>query len=233
MRNAGGDEAQKSPSHRQGHQRCDHGIDEHCHGAHHVEPRRDDRRRDHPDSEAGDEETDHLGAKPPQTTLQRHPAALDEPLDRIVVVCRPAEQIGHHDEHRRGEERELGASLKQLGRPPDEHGNEGCRQGRHSLGPSSLCRREAGQPDHERRPDHGRLRTHEQQIAAGDADGRQQRPAAADRQQLQEPADGIREDADVQSRDRKDVGRAGHSEELGISPVKCRPFAEQQRGRQA
>ena len=142
-------------------------------------------------------------------------------------MCLPAEQIGHHDEHCRGEKRELRTGLKQLGRLPDEHGNKCRRQGGHPVGsPSDGCR-EAGHPDHERRPHHRRLRPDEQHVAAGDADGRQERPAAADREQLQEPADGIREDADMQPRDRKDVCRAGHGEELGISSVECRPLTEQ------
>ena len=38
---------------------------------------------------------DQLRAKPPQPTLQRGPAPLDEAGDRVVVIGLAAKQIGH------------------------------------------------------------------------------------------------------------------------------------------
>jgi hypothetical protein len=173
-----------------------------------------------------------LGAKPSQPPLPGRAAPLDEPGDRVVVDGLPAEEIGHRDQHGRSEKGELRPGAKQFGRLPDEHGHQRRREGCHSLGPAARARRKAGQPDHDRGPDHRRPWSDQKHVAGGDHERRQKRRAAADRQQLQEAADGVGENADVESGDRQDVDRARDGEELGISPVECRPLPEQERGRQ-
>ncbi len=174
-----------------------------------------------------------LGAKPPQPPLPGRAAPLDEPGDRVVVDSLPAEEIGHRDQHGRSEKRELRTGSKQFGRLPDEHGHQRRREGCHSLGAAACARRQTGQPDHDRGPHHRRPRSDQKHVAAGDQERRQKRRAAADRQQLQEPADGVGENADMQSGDRQDVDRAGDGKQLGIGPIERRPLPEQQRGRQA
>lgn len=198
-----------------------------------MEPCRHDRRGDRPHGEAGNEEVHDLGTKPSETAVERGAASLDKPGDRIVVVALSPEEVGHHEEHARGEKGELGAGPKEFGRLPDENGDQCRRQGRHPLGASPHSRSETGQPDHDGRPYDRRPWAHKQHVAARDREGRQQRPAAADRQQPDEPTDGIRKDADVQAGDREDMDRAGDREELGIVTVECRSFPEQERRRQA
>lgn len=87
---------------------------------------------------------DDLGDEPPQTAFQRPAAPFNEPRNRIIVLCLQAEQIGHHDEYRGGEKRELRPGLKQFGRLPDKHGNKRRCQGRHPVGSPPHCRSEAG-----------------------------------------------------------------------------------------
>jgi hypothetical protein len=176
---------------------------------------------------------EHLRAKPAEPTLQGGPAPLDEASDRVVVIGLAAEQIGNGNQDGRRQKRQLGAGAKQFGGLPDKHAYQCRRQSRHPLGPAARSRREAGQPDNDRGPYHGRPRAHEQHIAAGDHQGSQERPAAADRQQPQEPTDGVGENPDVEAGDRKDVDRAGDGKELGVVAIKRRPLAEQERGRQA
>jgi hypothetical protein len=224
-------QAQAAPRHRHRHQRRDQWVEHQPHRTDQVKPRRDQRRRHRPHGGPRHHHLQDVAGDPAQPPFEGCPTPLDEPLDGVVDVG--AGQGGRRaDQHGGREERQLGADAEQFGRMPEQHQDRRQRQRIDRQRPSAKRRPQAGQPDEQRRPEHGRLRPHEQHVEAGAGGHRHERPAAGQGDQPKHLEERQRQEPHMKPGDRQDMDRAGDEEFHRLLPRQRLAAAEQQGRRQ-
>ena len=113
---------------------------------------------------------------------------------------------------------------------PDEHEDRGGRQRIDAGGAAAEGPPQAGQPDHERRPQDRRLRPHQNHVETGHKRHCDQRRPARYPRESRHHEQPPGEECHVQPGDREDVDRPCHHERFGGVAGKPLPGAENERG---